>query len=95
MCLNTCPNHLIEMMPLEEIKAAVLCKNHDKGAITRKECSAGCIGCMKCVKACEAEAITIDRFCAKVDYEKCIGCGNCHNVCPVGSIDLIDLAKKA
>lgn len=93
MCLKTCPKGLIEMMPLEEIKAAVLCKNHDKGAVTRKECSAGCIGCMKCVKECEAGAVSIDRFCAKVDYDKCTGCGKCHEVCPVGAIDLIELSK--
>ena len=37
MCVNTCPKGLIEMMPLHRITAAVLCKNHDKGAITRKE----------------------------------------------------------
>ena len=95
MCINTCPKNLIELMPLEETKAAVLCKNHDKGALTRKECTAGCIGCMKCAKACEAEAITIDKFCAKVDYEKCTGCGSCHSVCPVGAIDVITLAQKA
>jgi len=94
-CVKTCPKGLIEMMPLHEVKAAVLCKNHDKGAATRKECSAGCIGCMKCVKACESEAIVIDKFCAKVDYEKCTGCGKCHEVCPVGAIDLVDLAIKA
>ncbi len=94
MCVNTCPKGLIEMMPLHEIKAAVLCKNHDKGALTRKECTAGCIGCMKCAKACESGAITIDKFCAKVDYDKCTGCGKCHEVCPVGSIDLVDLAIK-
>lgn len=93
-CVKTCPKALIELMPLEETKAAVLCKNHDKGAVTRKECSAGCIGCMKCVKACENEAVTIDRFCAKVDYEKCTGCGNCHAQCPVGAIDLVTLAAK-
>ena len=93
MCLKTCPKGLIEMMPLEEIKAAVLCKNHDKGAVTRKECTAGCIGCMKCVKECEAGAVSIDRFCAKVDYDKCTGCGKCHEVCPVGAIDLIELSK--
>ena len=92
-CVNTCPKGLIEMMPLEEVKAAVLCKNHDKGAVTRKECSAGCIGCMKCVKQCEAEAISIDRFCATVDYDKCTGCGSCHEVCPVGAIDLVDIRK--
>ena len=92
-CTKACPKNLIEMMPLHETKAAVLCKNHDKGAITRKECTIGCIGCMKCAKECEAGAITIDKFCAKVDYEKCTGCGKCHTVCPVGSIDLVDLAS--
>jgi NAD-dependent dihydropyrimidine dehydrogenase PreA subunit len=91
--MNACPKGLIEMLPLEEIKAAVLCKNHDKGAITRKECSAGCIGCMKCAKGCPAEAIEIDRFCAHVDYEKCIGCGACQEQCPVGSIGLVELKK--
>ena len=93
-CINTCPKGLIELLPLEGIEAAVLCKNHDKGAQTRKECSAGCIGCMKCVKTCQHEAITMDRFCAKVDYEKCVGCGDCHAQCPVGAIDIISLAKK-
>ena len=93
MCVKTCPKGLIEMMPLEEIKAAVLCKNHDKGAVTRKECTAGCIGCMKCVKECEAGAVSIDRFCAKVDYDKCTGCGKCHEACPVGAIDLVQLLK--
>ena len=93
-CVNTCPKGLIEMMPLEETKAAVLCKNHDKGANTRKECSAGCIGCMKCVKTCKHDAITIDAFCAKVDYEKCVGCAECHEACPVGSIDLVELVSQ-
>ncbi len=92
-CVKTCPKALIELMPLEETRAAVLCKNHDKGAATRKECTAGCIGCMKCVKSCENEAISIDRFCAKVDFEKCTGCGKCHEQCPVGAIDVISLIK--
>jgi len=91
MCVKTCPKGLIEMLPLEEVKAAVLCKNHDKGATTRKECTAGCIGCMKCVKACPEEAITIQNFCAVVDSEKCTGCGTCHSQCPVGAIDLVDI----
>ncbi len=94
MCVKTCPKGLIEMMPLHETKAAVLCKNHDKGAITRKECKTGCIGCMKCVKACEAGAVSIDNFCAKVDYEKCTGCGECHKVCPVSAIDIMTLAES-
>ena len=90
-CLKTCPNHIIKMMPLHEAKAANLCVNHDKGAITRKECSNGCIGCMKCVKACEFGAVEVKDFCAKVDYNKCTGCGKCTEACPVKCINLITL----
>ncbi len=93
MCVNTCPKNLIEMMPLHRVTAAVLCKNHDKGAVTRKECSAGCIGCMKCVKACEYGAVKVENFAAHVDYKKCVSCGKCHEVCPVGAIDLVDMKK--
>lgn len=91
MCVNTCPKNLIEMMPLYRVTAAVLCKNHDKGAVTRKACLAGCIGCMKCVKACEYGAVTVTNFAAHVDYEKCVGCGKCHEACPVNAIDLVDM----
>ena len=92
-CIKTCPRQLIDLFPLDTIKAAVLCKNHDKGAQTRKQCKAGCIGCMKCVKACETGAVTVENFCAKVDYDKCIGCGKCHAACPVGCIDLYMLKR--
>ncbi len=90
-CVKACPNSLIKMMPLHETKAAVLCKNLDKGALTRKECKAGCIGCMKCVKACEFEAIKVENFCAKIDATKCTGCGKCSESCPTGAIQLITL----
>ena len=90
----TCPKGLIEMLPVDSVNAAVLCKNHDKGAVTRKECTAGCIGCMKCVKACESGAVTVESFCAKVDPDKCTGCGKCAEQCPVGAIDLLNLAAN-
>ena len=94
MCVNTCPKGIIDLMPLHETKAAVMCKNHDKGAQTRKDCKAGCIGCMKCVKACEYDAVTVENFCAKVDYDKCVGCGKCHEACPVKCIDVIEPGVK-
>ncbi|MBQ2774535.1 MAG: RnfABCDGE type electron transport complex subunit B [Clostridia bacterium] len=94
MCIKTCPKGLIELMPLHEAKAAVLCNNHEKGAVARKQCKAACIGCMRCVKACEYDAVKVENFCAKVDFEKCIGCGKCHEVCPVKCIDVIEPGKK-
>ena len=90
-CVAACPKGLIELMSLNKSKAAVLCKNKDKGAIARKECKMACIGCMKCVKACEAEAVTVANFNAHVDTTKCTGCGKCHEVCPVGCIDILNL----
>ncbi len=91
MCVKTCPKGLIEMMPLHKTVAAVTCKNHDKGAQTRKDCKVGCIGCMKCVKSCEFDAVKVENFTAHVDYDKCTGCGKCHEACPTGSIDLMKM----
>ncbi len=93
ICVNTCPKGIIDILPLSRPTAAVLCANHEKGAQTRKQCAAGCIGCMKCVKVCDVGAVSVTNFCAKVDYDKCTGCGKCTEVCPVKSIDLLDMKR--
>ena len=82
-CQDVCPKKLIEMVPY---KQTVLqnCRNHDKGAVTRKICDAGCIGCMKCQRECPAEAIVVENFLAKIDYDKCVQCGHCVDICPRG-----------
>lgn len=90
-CVNTCPKQLIELVPLYETKAIVACKNHNKGAFTRKECSAGCIGCMKCMKVCEHDAIKVENNTAHVDYSKCVGCGECEKGCPTKAIHIVTL----
>jgi Na+-translocating ferredoxin:NAD+ oxidoreductase subunit B len=92
-CVAACPKGLIEMMPLHEAKAAVLCANKEKGAITRKQCKTGCISCTRCVKVCEFDAVTIVDGCARVDYDKCTACGKCVEVCPTKAIAMIDLEK--
>ena len=90
-CIKACPKHLIELVPMYETKAAVTCKNHNKGAFTRKECKVGCIGCMKCQKVCEHDAIKVENNTAHVDYSKCVGCGKCEEGCPVKAIHIISL----
>ncbi|MCL2512326.1 MAG: RnfABCDGE type electron transport complex subunit B [Oscillospiraceae bacterium] len=92
LCVKTCPNDLIEMLPLNTPMAAVLCKNLDKGAATKKQCKAGCIGCMRCVKVCEDGAVTVTDNCAYVDFSKCTGCRKCREVCPTNSIDVISIS---
>lgn len=95
ICINTCPKNLIELVPLYEAKASVFCKNKNKGALTRKECKVGCIGCMKCVKTCEFDAIIVENNVAHIDSSKCTGCGKCVEVCPTKCIGLVTLGGKS
>ncbi len=88
-CIATCPKGLISLIPLGVSKAAVLCKNHEKGGVAKKQCSAACIGCMRCEKVCETGAIKVDGYVAYVDTDKCISCGKCREVCPVGCIEMV------
>ena len=83
VCVDACPKHIIHIVPLNAKKyLEIPCSSLDKGPVTRKVCDNGCIGCRLCVKACPKEAIVMDGFLAKVDYEKCIGCGLCSRACP-------------
>lgn len=80
-CVAVCPNHLIELIPYEAEKV-VACASHDKGPVVMKACKGGCIGCGLCNKTCEHDAVHVENFLAKIDYEKCTGCGACQEKCP-------------
>ncbi len=80
-CVTACPKQVIRVFDADG-RAVVVCKNTDKGADTRKACKTGCIGCMKCQKACEYGAVTVANFVAAVDNDKCVGCGKCEEACP-------------
>ena len=53
-CVKACPRNILELRPKgpKSRRIYVACANKDKGALTRKVCSVGCIGCQLCVKAC-------------------------------------------
>lgn len=84
-CEAACPKRVIWIREVSE-KPVVMCANHHRGALTRKECSAGCIGCKKCETTCPTGAIKVRENVARIDLEKCIGCRECVNVCPVKAI---------
>ncbi len=65
-CIAVCPRQVIKMLPLDAI-THVLCNSHDKGAVVRKYCQIGCIGCNICKKTAP-EAYSIENFLAHVEY---------------------------
>lgn len=87
-CVKACPKGLISIEPKKH-HASVRCSNCDKGAQTRKSCTTGCIGCMKCVKTCEHDAVKVIDFHAVISPDKCTGCGKCAEACPQKVIHMI------
>lgn len=95
-CVRACPRSILELRPKgpKNRRIYVACANKDKGAVTRKVCSVGCIGCQLCVKACPFEAITVTDNLAYIDPDKCRLCRKCVAVCPAGCILEINFPPK-
>lgn len=87
-CVKACPRNLIEMRKKakKDRKIYVACSNCDKGGPAKRACSVACIGCIKCQKVCEYDAITIENNLAYIDAVKCKFCRKCVTVCPTASI---------
>ena len=80
LCHDACPNNVIKFRrPVNT--AIVKCRNTEKGAVVRKKCKTGCIACLRCVKECPKEAITMLNNLASIDHLKCDACGKCIAVC--------------
>ena len=96
-CVKACPRGLIELRKKgpDSCRMVVLCRNKDKGAITRKACSNGCIGCGKCQNVCGFDAIKVENNLAYIDADKCVLCRDCESVCPTGAIHGINLPPLA
>ena len=92
-CAAKCPKHVIRIAPAKN-KVVVQCHSEDKGAVTRKACANGCIGCGKCVKACKFEAVTVENNHAYIDPDKCKNCGLCAKECPTNAINNMRAKRK-
>lgn len=87
-CVKACPKLLLQLRKKgpKSRRIYVSCMNKDKGALTKKACAVGCIGCGKCEKVCEFEAITIANNLAYIDDTRCRLCRKCVEVCPTSAI---------
>lgn len=80
-CVSACPRNIIVPVPYTA-DVNVVCASHEKGAVLRKICDIGCLGCKICVKTCKHDAIHVEDNLAVIDYSKCTGCGECAEKCP-------------
>lgn len=87
-CAVACPRHIIELRPrgIKERRVYVGCVNADKGTVAVKACKVSCIGCGKCVKECNFDAIHVENNVAYIDPSKCRLCRKCEKACPRGAI---------
>ena len=68
-CIDVCPSHVIKMIPYSA-DYIVACNSNDKGAVVRKACKVGCIGCKMCDKQSPEGGYVIENFLASIDYSK-------------------------
>ncbi|WP_456405692.1 RnfABCDGE type electron transport complex subunit B [Caldithrix abyssi] len=87
ICIGHCPKNLLLLRPVSA-QTVVVCSNTDRGPEARKVCKTACIGCMKCQKVCQHQAIFVQDFLARIDYEKCTNCGDCVEACPTNAIEM-------
>lgn len=87
-CVKACPKLLIELRKKgpKGKRIYVSCRNEEKGAIAKKQCSVACIACTKCEQVCPHDAITINNNLAFIHDDKCKLCRKCVEVCPTSAI---------
>jgi len=60
----------------------------ERQLVARPQAGPRCTGCGICADSCPAEAISIQKRRAQMDYGRCIRCYCCHEFCPHRAIEL-------
>lgn len=68
-CTKVCPTQAIRMLYADS-EYVVDCSSHEKGAVVRKQCKVGCIGCMICEKKFPESGFHVEKFLSSFDQTK-------------------------
>jgi electron transport complex protein RnfB len=66
-CVQACSRDIIVLTDADE-RVHVYCSSHDKGPVTKKACTAGCIACKLCEKDDDTGAVKVIDNLSVVDY---------------------------
>lgn len=96
MCASACPRNIIELRKkaANNRKIYVACVNTQKGAVAKRNCAVACIGCGKCAKVCNYNAITINNNLAFINSDNCKLCRKCVTECPTGAIHEVNFPQR-
>lgn len=99
-CVEVCQRNIISLETFDKkslpATIAIACNNPDKGAVVRKICGVGCIGCSLCERNCEDGSFYMEGMLALIDYSKVYNCEHWDLViekCPTKTIQ--KLAKES
>lgn len=81
------PRSVIELLPVSQ-SVIVRCRNSDVARAARAVCMKACIGCGRCKKECQYDAIVVENGYARILPDKCVRCGSCAAVCPCNCITI-------
>ncbi|HDQ14270.1 MAG TPA: RnfABCDGE type electron transport complex subunit B [Sediminispirochaeta sp.] len=68
-CVEVCPTGVMQMIPYSA-DYIVACNSTEKGAVVRKYCKVGCIGCKICEKKSPDGGFKVENFLATIDYSQ-------------------------